>query len=133
MDKVINNKSRQRPKFLNLLQIRLPVTAIASILHRISGVILIMVLPIVIYGLGLSLQGEEGFAQALLMMESPAAQLLFAVLVTSIFYHLLAGIRFLLLDIDFGNTLVMARWSARIVIIIGAITLVLLIVGVFKS
>ena len=47
MDKVINNNTKQRPKFLNLLQIRLPVTAVASILHRITGLILLPVLPVV--------------------------------------------------------------------------------------
>ena len=132
-DTVIYKKNRQRPKFLNLLQIRLPVTAVASILHRVSGVILLMVLPVVIYGLDLSLQGREGFEQVISMIQSPVGQLVFVLISTSIFYHLIAGIRFLLLDVDIGYSLAAARWTARIVIIISIIVMLVLVTGVFIS
>lgn len=133
MDKVINNLHKQRPKFLNLLQIRLPVTAIASILHRITGVILLLVLPVVIYGLGLSLQDEEGFQEVMMAIKSPAFQFFLVLIATSVFYHLLAGIRFLLLDLDIGHDIVVARWSARIVIIVSTIILFLLVARVVAS
>ena len=130
---MIYKKNRQRPKFLNLLQIRLPVTAVASILHRVSGVILLMVLPVVIYGLDLSLQGREGFEQVISMIQSPVGQLVFVLISTSIFYHLIAGIRFLLLDVDIGYSLAAARWTARIVIFISIIVMLVLVTGVFIS
>ena len=130
---MIYKKNRQRPKFLNLLQIRLPVTAVASILHRASGVILLMVLPVIIYGLDLSLQGREGFEQVISMIQSPVGQLVFVLISTSIFYHLIAGIRFLLLDVDIGYSLAAARWTARIVITISIIVMLVLITGVFIS
>jgi succinate dehydrogenase / fumarate reductase cytochrome b subunit len=133
MEKVIKNITKQRPKFLNLLQIRLPITAVASILHRITGVILLLVLPVVIYGLGLSLQDEKGFQEVMMAIKSPAFQFLLVLIATSVFYHFLAGIRFLLLDMDIGHEIVVARWSARIVIIVSTIILILLVAGVFAS
>ena len=130
---MIKNITKQRPKFLNLLQIRLPITAVASILHRITGVILLLVLPAIIYGLGLSLQDEEGFKEVAMAIKSPALQFLLVLIATSVFYHLLAGIRFLLLDLDIGHDIVVARWTARIVIITSAIILVVLSARVFAS
>ena len=127
-----NNKSTQRPKFLNLLQIRLPVTAVASILHRISGVLLFLILPIVIYGLGMSLQGNEGFHQVKEIIVSPIGQFLIILVAITIFYHLVAGIRFLFLDIDIGHSLPVARWSARLVIVLTMIALVLMLVVVIN-
>lgn len=130
---MIYKNNKQRPRFLNLLQIRLPVTAVASILHRVSGVILLMILPVVIYGLDLSLQGREGFEQVLFLINSPYGQLVLVVTGAAIFYHLAAGIRFLLLDVDVGYTLMASRWSARIVIIISIIAAALLATGVLAS
>ena len=126
-----NNKTKQRPKFLNLLQIRLPVTAVASILHRVSGIILFLILPIVIYGLGLSLQDANSFKELKEVINSPACQLLIILVVTAVFFHLVAGIRFLFLDIEIGHSLSVARWSARIVIVISIIALLLMLIGVF--
>lgn len=130
MDKVIYNKSKQRPKFINLLKIRMPVTAVASILHRITGLILILILPVIIYGLGLSLQGEDGFDQAILLVESPVGRFLFIFIAVSTFYHLLAGIRFLLIDLDIGQSLPPARWSALFVIIATIVIMLILVTGV---
>lgn len=128
---MIKNNTNQRPKFLNLLQIRLPVTAVASILHRVSGAILFLVLPVIIYGLGLSLQGVEGFKQVQQVITLPVCQFLISLVVTLLFYHLLAGMRFLLLDLDVGYNLPIARWSARLVIILSMVLFVLLNSKVF--
>lgn len=126
---MIKNKTKQRPKFLNLLQIRLPATAVASFLHRVTGVILFLILPLVIYGLGLSLKGENGFHEVIMVINSPAYRLLLVLIGVSTLYHLLAGIRFLLLDLDIGHTLVVARWTARFIIILSVIALIVLLVG----
>ena len=54
-----NNKSR--PVYLNLLRIRQPVGAVVSILHRISGLVLVLALPALFYLLQQSLASEEGY------------------------------------------------------------------------
>jgi succinate dehydrogenase / fumarate reductase cytochrome b subunit len=97
---------RARPVFLNLLQIRFPVGAIASIGHRISGVLLVLMLPFAVLALDRSLRGEASFAIAG-WMRLPAALLAWAAA-----HHLFAGIRHLLTDVGIGASLPAARASA---------------------
>ncbi len=101
-----------RPKFLNLLLIRMPVGAVASIGHRISGVFLFLSLPLAAFLLDLSLQGQAGFEQAAQLLSSPLLRMLQIVLAWSIIHHALAGLRFLLIDVDVGVLKPTARASA---------------------
>src|SRR5690606_18850459 len=92
--------TRQRdtaPKFLNLFEIRFPVGAIASIGHRISGVLLILALPLAAQALERSLHSEAEFRALLAMRASPWASIATAVVAWAIAHHLLAGIRHLLM------------------------------------
>lgn len=109
----------QRPVFLNLLRIRMPVTAMLSIAHRVSGVLLFLAIPVAIYLLGMSLSGPEGYAQALALFEYRAVRVAGAIFLWSYVHHLLAGIRFILLDVDIGIRLHVARITAWIVNVIG--------------
>lgn len=129
---MIFKKTKQRPKFINLLQISMPVTAVSSILHRITGLILCLILPVIIYWLGLSLQSKQGYEQAILLLQSSAGKILIIISLTSVFYHLLAGIRFLLIDLDIAHNLSAARWTARFVISASIIVLALLLTGVIS-
>lgn len=110
------------PKFLNLLQIKLPPGGIASIGHRVSGVLMFLAVPLAAWLLALSLHSEQGYRQALAYLQSPVLQVLSLILVWSFCHHLLAGIRHLLLDIDVGVDRAQARLSAWIVNI-GALAL----------
>ncbi|MFN9940908.1 MAG: succinate dehydrogenase, cytochrome b556 subunit, partial [bacterium] len=67
--------NKTRPVNLDLGTIALPVTAKASILHRISGVFLVAAVAVLLYVLDLSLSGEEGFARATELLGNPAARL----------------------------------------------------------
>lgn len=107
-----------RPKFLNLLLIRMPVGAVASIGHRISGIFLFLSLPLAAFLLDLSLQGQAGFEQAAGLLSSPLLRLVQIVLAWSIFHHALAGLRFLLIDVDVGVLKPTARASALTVNIV---------------
>lgn len=91
-----------RPVFLDPLRIRLPVAGVVSILHRITGVLLLLGLPALIYALDLSLRGAEEFArlQGLLTQGWGRAVVLLAIWVLA--HHFLAGLRFLLIDLDLG-------------------------------
>jgi len=111
------NHNEHRPKFLNLFKIRMPVTATVSILHRLSGFILFLLLPMIIYGLGLSLKNTGSFQAILDLLNTPIFQMLLSIVSATIFYHLVAGIRFLLLDLNIGQDLKIARASAWIVIL----------------
>ena len=120
--------TENRPRFLNLLQIRMPIGAVASIAHRVSGVLLFLILPAAVFLLELSVRGPEGFDQARAMLRGPLAQLLGLVLAWALLHHLLAGIRFLLLDLEIGIERKQARRSAWLVNL-GAPLLLLLFMG----
>ena len=109
-----NNK---RPVFLNLFQIRLPVAGIMSIAHRIAGVLIFVSMPFWLYLLDLSLSSEEGFEQAALMLHSNWLLPIYLVLFWAITHHLLAGIRYLLLDIDIAIEKPLYRKTALTVLI----------------
>ncbi len=119
-----------RPKYLNLLKIYLPVTGVASILHRISGVLLFLSIPFIIYALSLSLRSPESFARIYTFFDNMLVRALALILLYSLAHHFFAGIRFLLLDLDVGIELKTARASALIVILAGLTTFALLVIGV---
>ncbi|MCC4115999.1 succinate dehydrogenase, cytochrome b556 subunit [Aromatoleum toluclasticum] len=100
------------PKFLNLLQIRFPIGAIASIGHRISGVLLVLSLPLVALALDRSLRGEAEFAALRDLVSAPWRAALLILFVWAATHHLLAGIRHLLMDAGIGSGLPQARTSA---------------------
>jgi len=90
----------------------MPVGAVASIGHRVSGIFLFLSLPLAAFLLDLSLQGQAGFEQAAALLSSPLLRLVQVVLAWSIFHHALAGLRFLLIDVDVGVLKSTARASA---------------------
>lgn len=117
-----------RPKYLNLLRIQMPVGAITSIGHRISGVCLFLFVPLLTYLLDLSLRGPDQYARVQDLLQCPLVQLLTVLAVWSLAHHLLAGIRFLLLDLQQGMQQSTARASAWIVNL-GAVIVTLLYIG----
>jgi len=112
---------RSAPVYLDLLRIRFPVGAVTSFAHRISGVLLFIFLPFFIYLLDISLQGSQGYAQAIAMLGTGWMRLGSAAIAWSLFHHLLSGIRFLLIDIEAGVELKQARTSAWLVNFAGAV------------
>ena len=122
--------SRRLPVFLNLAQIRFPIGAIASIAHRVSGVLLFIALPVVAVLLDTSLRDEAGFASVRDLISSPLAVVAAGVLVWALVHHVLAGIRHLLMDVGIGGELERARASARLVLLAApALALLLLVWG----
>lgn len=123
------NIKNNRPKHLNLLKIHLPITGIASINHRLSGLILFLAIPFSLYLFQLSLTSRTGFTEMLLFLSSPWIKLALVVLLWSFLHHLLAGFRFLLIDQNIGISLSVARKTAWFVVFT-AVILTLLIGGV---
>ena len=118
------------PVFLNLAQIRFPIGAIASIAHRVAGVLLFIALPVVALMLDASLRTEAGFVAARDLFSSPLWIATAAVLLWALVHHLLAGVRHLLMDVGVGSELVRARASARLVLVAApALTLLFLVWG----
>jgi len=111
------SSAAKRPKHLDLLRISLPLPAKVSILHRVSGALLFLSLPVLIYYFDQSLDSAEGFLAAGAFFGQPLVKLLALVLVWSYAHHFCAGIRYLLLDLHIGLDRVPANRSAVIVLV----------------
>ncbi|MBL3591294.1 MAG: succinate dehydrogenase, cytochrome b556 subunit [gamma proteobacterium endosymbiont of Lamellibrachia anaximandri] len=112
-------RKTKRPVFLNLLQIKLPAAALLSVAHRATGIVMFLLIPFCIYLLEMSVSDEMGFHQVLAMIDSLPFQLLLFLMLWILLHHLLAGIRYLLIDMDLGVDRVVARRSAWLVIFSG--------------
>ena len=117
---------KQRPKFLNLAEIRLPLAGFASILHRISGAGLFLMLPLLIWLLQLSLGSAESFETLKAVTGNPLVKLILFGLLWAFLHHFCMGIRILLIDIHVGVEKQAARASAKAVLAVSlALTVVL--------
>lgn len=108
-----------RPVFLNLTRIQMPVGALTSIGHRISGVLLAASVPIAAYLLALSLRDAAGFAQVKALFGQFAVKAAAVIVVWALAQHVLGGVRHLLSDFDVGSPLRVARRSAWFVNLAG--------------
>jgi succinate dehydrogenase / fumarate reductase cytochrome b subunit len=118
--------AKTRPKYLDLTRIKQPVTAVVSILHRISGLGLFLLLPFMLYLLHASLASPDSYVRYRGMIENPLVKLVLIGLVWAYMHHLLAGIRYLALDVHYGVELQPARYTSRAVLAVSlALTLIL--------
>ena len=100
------------PRYLNLFKIALPLPGVSSILHRLSAVA-IFVLSLPMFGLLVfSLSSRGNFDTALLIFENLFFRTLFTAFVTAVFYHYISGIRHLVMDFGYWETLRAGRLSA---------------------
>ena len=106
---------KPRPVFLEIPNIRLPIPGIVSILHRISGVALFVMLPVLLYLLSGTLSRESAFETYRAIVSNPLVKLILIGVLWAYLHHLLAGIRFLLLDAHKGLELNTARNTAKLV------------------
>lgn len=118
-----------RPVHLNVLQIKLPVAGVMSILHRATGALMVLALPFMIYLLDLALDGEGGYAAAGDLLDGALFTLVVFVLVWAVMHHLLAGIRYLLIDVHVGVEKPVYRQTAWAVMAAAPI-LAILITGI---
>jgi succinate dehydrogenase / fumarate reductase cytochrome b subunit len=116
--------NHSRPKNLNLFTIRFPLPAIISILHRISGFILFLLIPILLSILQLSLK-ESGFILLKEWMQSAIVKSLFWVALMPLCYHFVAGLRHLLSDLHIGNTRKGGKLAALLTLIVSIILVIL--------
>lgn len=120
-------KSEQkRPKFLNLFAIHLPVTGVTSFAHRVSGALVFLAIPAFIYIFGMSVRDNAGYASTLSLLDSVTVKITGTLLAWSITHHVLAGIRFLLMDVGIGEHLAVAKGSAWLVNIAGLVIALLI-------
>lgn len=101
-----------RPVNLDLIAFRLPIAAITSILHRISGVVLIFGVGYFSYLLNLTLESAESFNWVFNAVGNTYHGFLVWVVLTAVSFHFFAGVRHLLMDFHLGISLRVSRVSA---------------------
>lgn len=112
-----------RPVSLSLspVKFRWPVTAMVSIAHRITGVGLFAGFAWLLYLLDLALGSPAGFERAQVLLAGLGGKLALLAVLALLAYHLLAGIRHLLLDMHIGDTLAAARTASWFVFLASAV------------
>ncbi len=101
-----------------LIKYRLPWAGKVSILHRISGAALFLLLPFILYLFDQSLASELSFMQFQAFTDHFLVKLICLGLIWSFLHHFCAGIRYLLLDLEIGVEKIPAQKSAIIVLIV---------------
>ena len=99
------NVNDKRPVNLDLTTIKFPIPALASISHRIAGVALFVAVPILLWMLDRSLASPESFAEMKELLAAPFAKLVIWGILAAVLYHLVAGIKHLVMDWGIGETL----------------------------
>jgi len=117
-----------RPVFLDLWRIRLPATGYASILHRISGILMVLAIPVGAILLDRAVSGPAGFAASDAFLHHWLVRLALLALAWSILHHLFAGIRHLLLDLRIGLDRAPSRLGAWIVMVAAVVVLGLILI-----
>ncbi|MEP4548085.1 MAG: succinate dehydrogenase, cytochrome b556 subunit [Saccharospirillum sp.] len=115
-----------RPKNLDLATIQMPITAIASILHRITGVMLFVAVGFLVWALSLSLESRQGFDQTVAVMTHPLAKLITWGILSLVIYHLFAGIKHLIMDAGFAETKEGGPLAAKITLVLTVVVIVLM-------
>lgn len=122
----------RRPVDLPLLKIRLPIGGIVSIVHRITGVLLVLSLPFVTYWWDRSLSSEAGFHQAGSVFGGIFGKLVWLLLAAIFIQHLVSGIRHLLLDLHIAIDKTSARKTAWSVPVVSLLLVALSAVVIFR-
>jgi len=117
---------KDRPKHLALHLIKLPLPGFVSILHRISGLLLFLALPLMLLMLQYSLRSIETYTQLMSVLAHPLAQLLLLGLLWAFLHHLCAGLRYLAIDLHQVRNLAQARNSSQVVLAASLLLTVLL-------
>jgi succinate dehydrogenase / fumarate reductase cytochrome b subunit len=118
--------NKKRPKHLALHKIKLPLPGFVSILHRVSGLLLFISLPLLLWLLQASLNSIESYTCLVDLLRYPLLKLFLLGLLWAFLHHFCAGIRYLLIDIHLASTLSAARLSSKLVMLI-SLTLTLIL------
>ncbi|WP_074467414.1 succinate dehydrogenase, cytochrome b556 subunit [Rheinheimera salexigens] len=116
---------KQRPVNLDLSTISFPAPAIASILHRVSGVAMFFALVFVIWAWAYSLQDQQSFEYVKELMTSIFAKIIAWGTISLLTYHIVGGIRHMIMDLGHWEELRSGDISAKLSIALWAVLSVL--------
>ena len=119
-------RGQERPVYISLIDFHFPVTAIASIAHRITGMLLFLGIGYLLWLLSLALASEAGFMQASHALAAPFGKLVLWGVLVNLIYHILAGIKHMIMDFHIGDSFAAASASAYAVfgltVLLGLVT-----------
>jgi len=103
---------KKQPVYLNLMKIRFPVTALCSILHRITGILIFLSTPLLLWGLNQSLKSPAHFDHLKETLHHPVMKVVIWLALSAFVYHAIAGIRHLVMDMGMAESIQSARKTA---------------------
>ena len=113
-----------RPVYIDLRKINLPVSALISITHRLSGMyVFFITLPLMLVLIYFSTESEDSFNDLSLFLKN--YKFILALIVLSfciLWYHILSGVRHLIMDAHIGESLLASKYSAIFTISLWIIT-----------
>ena len=113
-----------RPVYIDLRKINLPVSALISITHRLSGMyIFFITLPLMLALIYFSTKSENSFNDLSLFLKN--YKFILGLIVLSfciLWYHILSGVRHLIMDAHIGESLLASKYSAIFTISLWIIT-----------
>lgn len=116
----------KRPVNLKITSIHFPITAIISILHRLSGLALFVLLPITVAVFANMMRSQQNFDSWVILFKQPVWTGLLWLLLLPLLYHFIAGIRHLLMDVGCGESLCGGRFSAKLVLVVAVLAAIIL-------
>lgn len=125
------NKIDNRPKNLDFWTIKLPINALVSILHRVSGVCLFLLLPFMLIALQQSVQSQVAYERLINVFAQWPFKLFLILCSWAFFHHFYAGIRHLLQDVHWMTTLQKSRLTGRVVLVMVALSIALFAWSIF--
>jgi succinate dehydrogenase / fumarate reductase cytochrome b subunit len=115
----------ERPVNLDLTKFSFPIAAIASITHRVTGVLLFVAIAYLLWLLGLALGSPAGFAEASGLLAQPLPKLVLLAVLAALLFHILAGLKHLVMDFHHWDSLEGGRRASQGVFVLTAIGTVL--------
>ena len=128
----MQNQQKKRPKNLNLTTIRLPINAVVSILHRVSGIGLFLLIPTMLWVFQQSISSQVAYDNLGKIFNFWLIKLMLIAASWAFFHHFFAGIRHLLQDVHWMTTLQKARFSGRVVLWLVGLAVLMFAIWVFN-
>lgn len=118
----------RRPRYLNLFRIKLPLPGVVSFLHRISGALLFVAIPLFLAIFQLTLNSAETFDKVKQGFGNLPVKLVLILLLWGFLHHFFAGLRFIAMDFHLGLELKETRRNSWLVLVF-SLTLTAMIGG----
>ncbi len=116
--------NKNRPVNLDLTTVKFPITALVSIVHRISGVVLLGGVIILLWMLDTSLSSKESFEQLQECLRNPILQFVIWAVLAALAYHLVMGVRHLIMDLGIGESKEGGVLGAKLAIAVAAVAII---------